>query len=630
VTTIDEFVDLRSEILTASKEQDGFIDEQRALTETLPVMLDAKLVDSEDYNDAYFLLEADDIKLNGYAVNETGERLQLFIVDERYVGEHLESDELLVSEKVHYERQFRRVTKFVRSAIGGSLLEKIQDADPVKSLVVQLSSPQGMEQFDVIEIFLVTLSATVSRKGQELQPRDIHFEKDAIKVSQKSGGVVKKKEILILQRVIDLNFIHAVNVSRGNREPLTVNFKRDFNSRIEVIKAAGGKNFESYLCVLDAEVLSDLYKLYSSRLLEKNVRSFLQFRGVNRGIRDTIRDDPEKFIAYNNGLTITATEARVVNHKKKTYIEALTDFQIVNGGQTTASIYFSKKDGLDISGIQIMAKINVVKGQDENELDELISNISRFSNTQSRVSNVDLRSRNPKLRQLKQLSNSVTTPTGQKWFFERAKGEFNTSLRLAGGQKSAQQKKFPPARRFSKEQLAKYHTAWGNVPFMVKKGGEKVFRHFIEVVSPEDDGSPGVKVDRTFYEELIAKIIIFRQMEKIYGQRKNAIGQIRSAAVPYAISCLYEMSDGAKNGKHFDLARIWKNEGIDETLQVFLKNLLQLINDLIKTYSLSDDLGEYSKKSELWEAIKKSKELKAFMDSSDSKKIMNAYCVIDA
>ena len=433
--------------------------------------------------------------------------------------------------------------------------------------------------------------------------------------------------MLLLRRVIDLNFIHAVNVSRGHREPLVVDFKRDFDTRIEVIHAAGEENFESYLCVLSADVLADLYRLYSSRLLEKNVRSFLQFKGVNRGIRDTIRDSPGKFIAYNNGLTITATKARVVHYKKRAYIESLSDFQIVNGGQTTASIYFSRKDGLDVSGVRVMAKINVVKGDDDKLLDDLISNISRFSNTQSRVSGADLRSRNPQLRRLKALSDSVTTPSGNKWFFERARGEFQTSVRLAGGQKASQQRKYPPARRFSKEQLAKYYTAWGETPHLVKKGGEKVFRHFIEEISPNDEGEFEIDVDRRFYEELVAKIILFRQMEKIYGQGKNAIGQIRSAVIPYALSCLSSMSDGAGEGHRFDLQRIWKSEGVEADLAAYLRRLLILMNDLIKQYAQSDDYGEYAKRVELWDAIRRSPELKEFAETSETRKILGQYLV---
>ena len=164
---------------------------------------------------------------------------------------------------------------------------------------------------------------------------------------------------------------------------------------------------------MPAKVIAALYREFSSRLLEKNVRSFLQFRGVNKGIRETIRKEPEKFVAYNNGLTITATKAEISKSGNIT-IKSLTDFQIVNGGQTTCTIYFTQKDGFDISKVKVMAKINVAKETTEEELEVLISNISNYSNAQSKVSKVDLRSRNPQLVKLKGLSESVITPAGIK------------------------------------------------------------------------------------------------------------------------------------------------------------------------------------------------------------------------
>lgn len=624
MTVVDELWTIRSEILEASKGADAFIDEQSILSEVLPSMLDAKLVDSEDFNESYFVWEIDDLKLNGYAINETQERLQLFVVDESFTSEALAEEEILVSEREHYDRQFKRATRFVRAAYDASLSAKVQDSDPTKVLAAKLSSPDGVKQFDVVEVFLVTLSATVSKKGRELQLRDIHFDKEKLIVTQRVGGTSTKKELLLLRRVIDLNFLHSVQVSKGNREPLIIDFERDFGTKIEVIQAAGEANFASFLGVLRGDVLANMYRLYSGRLLEKNVRSFLQFRGANRGMRDTIREEPEKFIAYNNGLTITAIAARVTTQKRKIYIEALTDFQIVNGGQTTASIYFSGKDGLDISSIQVVVKINVVNSEDEADLEELITSISRYSNTQSKVSNVDLRSRSPQLRQLKTLSESIVTPTGKRWFFERAKGEFHTSLRSAGGQKNSQKNKYPPARRFSKEQLAKYYTAWGETPHLVKKGGEKVFRHFIEVMTQDDESAP-VVIDRAFYEDTVAKIILFRELEQIYGQGRGAVGQIRSAVVPYAISCLYAISDGAGEGRKFALERIWKHEGLDNDLREYLRTLLVLCNELIKKYAKSDDIGEYAKNPELWKAIRRSDELGRFLRASNTVSILQKY-----
>jgi len=609
---VDELLKYRTDILDASKDDDSFIHQEPVLAELLPYMLDAKLIDSEDITNSYFSPGYDNLKVNAYTTNESKERLQLFIINEDSIDESVCEDDLYISLRTDYEKQFKKVIKFVNLSVKGDLNNKVQDSDGVvKSLIYKLNSNSGIEQFDVIEIFLLTLTATVSFRRETVQPRKMYFDDDYLKVNYKKDNEPIKKDILIQRKLIDLNFLANVIESRGNREPLTINFTRDLNKKIEVIQAADERNFESYLCVFDAEVIAGLYKRYSSRLLEKNVRSFLQFKGVNRGIKETIRHKPEQFIAYNNGLTVTATNASITSYKRSLYLDTLTDFQIVNGGQTTASIYFSKKEGLDISKVKVMVKINVAKGVNENDLDNLISNISKFSNTQSRVSNVDLRSKSPQLRKLKSLSDSVTTPSGSKWFFERAKGEFLTKVRHAGSNGERLKKEFPKDRRFTNMELAKYYSAWGECPYLVKKGGEKIFRHFIEKIDPENNSDKTVNIDREFYEKLIAKIILFRDMEKIYGQGKNSLGQLRAAVIPYTLSILYVNTDAS--GDSFNLEKIWKNEGLDIGFMEYLKVLMILVNDLIKKYSDSEDYNEYSKKPELWESIRNSNEIIEFM-----------------
>jgi len=627
---IEELLKYRKDILDSSKDEEGFIQQLGLLSQILPSMLNTKIVDSEDYNESYYLNPADDLKINSYVVSEFGERLIIYLIDENTIDENVKEDDLLISQKADYEKQFKRAIKFIRKSIKGDLNDVIQDSDPVRTLISQINSDEGIHQFDVIQIFLISLSATVSFKGATTQPRTIHFEDDEIIASYHLSKKKLTKELIIKKELIDLNFLFKEMVSRDGRKPLTILFEKTFGYNLEVIKAADEKNFESYLCVLQADVIYQLYKHYSSRLLEKNVRSFLQFKGVNKGIRQTIQKEPEKFIAYNNGLTITSTKAKTSTKKKKLYIESLEDFQIVNGGQTTATIYFSKKDGMDISKIKVMAKINVAKKTDEKDLDELISNISKFSNAQSRVSKVDLRSRNPQLIKLKSLSDSVLTPSGSRWFFDRAKGEFNTKLRFAGNaKKTLIKKEFPPAKRFSKELLAKYFSAWGDKPYLVKKGGEKIFRFFIETISPEEEReSIPIVIDRLFYEQSIAKIILFRTMEKIHGQGMNSIGQLRSAVIPYSLSIIYKYTDGSVNSRYFDLLNIWKNEGLTDDLVEYLRTLMILMNDLIKKYSLSDDYGEYSKRKELWTNILNSIEIKNFMEKSNSKLILEKYTTL--
>jgi len=622
---LEEYFNYRNELLDQSNDDEGFIQENLILSQVLPSMLDAKLIDSEDFTNSYFISKADRLKVNAYSINESGERLQLFIIDENSISLSASNTDLMVSTKSVYENQFKRCTSFLNKAMKGHLNDEIQDSSPVRPLVSNISSSEGTQQFDVVEIFLISLTSTVSLRGANPQPNRIEFDDDEIVVSFQKNKIRHKKGLIIKKRIIDLNFLYNVLISQGNREALIVDFEKMFGEPLYAIKAADEDHFESYLCVLPASVISGLYKDFSTRLLEKNVRSFLQFRGVNKGIRETIRKEPEKFVAYNNGLTITATNGEIILESGQYKIKSLTDFQIVNGGQTTATIYFTQKDGFDISKVRVMAKINVAKEATNEELEELISNISTFSNAQSRVSKVDLRSRNPQLVRIKSLSESVMTPSGKKWFFERAKGEFNTKLRIAGSNKNRLAKEYPTERRFSKELMAKYYSAWGNQPHLVKKGGEKIFRYFIEKLTGEGEFKKPISINRDFYEELIANIIMFRRLEKIYGAGKNSMGQIRSAVVPYTLSILFMITDGDKKAPSFDLLKIWINEGFDNDLEAYFTQLLKLVNELIKKYSDSDDYGEYSKKEELWKRISTSTEVKEFVSNNNTNLIIEKY-----
>lgn len=624
---IQEYLKYRVDLLNESKDDDGFINESNFINNIIPSMLDAKLIDTEDFTETYYSTEIDGslIKINGYIINDSGERLQLFILNDESIS--LDSKDLEISLKEYYEGIFKKAVNFTNKAIKGHLND-IQDIGAINALINQMSSSLGADQFDVVEIFLVSATATVNNSGSIIQPKRIDFKDEKIKIKYTKNRESVEKEILLMKRLIDLNFLYSVLISQGNREALTINFEEQFDFKIEAIKAADETNFESYLCVLPATILAELYKRFSSRLLEKNVRSFLQFRGVNLGMRKTLTKDPEKFIAFNNGLTITASNKEIETIKDKVYIKSLSDFQIVNGGQTTASIYFSQKDGIDVSKVKVMAKINVAKNVSEEDLNDLISSISEFSNSQSKVTTVDLRSRNPQLNKIKALSESIITPSGRKWFFEKSKGEFNTKLRIAGQSgKNRIEKEYPKEYRFTKEQLGKYYSSWGDEPYKVKKGGEAIFRKFLEDISSEENERK-LNIDRNFYELLISRIILFKSLEEIHGARNNAIGQLRSAVVPYTMSILFSKTEGdKKNINTFDLAKLWAKEGLEDDLKIYLKELMILVNDLIKKYAKSDDLGEYSKKKEMWDDISNSHEIKEFLNTDNSCKIFKKYSI---
>lgn len=625
---LDQYLDYRKELIDESRDPEGFTSESGFIaTAVLPLMADAKLIDFEDWQETYYAYPAEKIKINGYMVNESGERLQLFLLNEDSVDLTAKQAELVVSQRSVYDNHFARAVKFVRRAINRQL-DDTQDSSPANVLIHQLSSGDMLEQFDVVEIFLVSATATMELRGNEPKPKALEFEQEEITVSYALEGQQHKKKLLIIRRLIDLNFLFEVMVSQGNREILAVDFEKIFGSPLNAIKAASERNFESYLCVIPAVSLAQLYLLYSTRLLEKNVRSFLDYKNdANRGMLKTMKTDPAKFIAFNNGLTITATSSLASEQNGLTLIQALTDFQIVNGGQTTAAIYFAKKSGVDISKVFITAKINVVKAAEEQELNAFIRDISLYSNTQSKVTTVDLDSQNPQLISLKSMSQSVVTPGGKKWFFDRARGEYSTMLKKAGKENRARLEREFENRRFSKEDLGKYHTSWGNRPYMVKKGGIKVFTSFITAICGDGDKIKAQEIDRVFYEELIAKVILFRSLEKLHGSGRKSIGQLRSAVIPYAISIVHHFTDASRTGIFFDLSRIWKAEGLEEDLADFMVELMRLTNTLIKQYADSDDYGENSKKKELWDNVVESAELQRFIALKTSQHILKKYTI---
>lgn len=625
---IKELFIYREQLLDESKDSDGYLSDAGFLEYCLPWLNETKYIDSVDVTHIYSVIEGGAVKANGYTINESGERLQLFLVNETSTELDSSEADLLISQKAFYEKQFNRALLFLKKSIKKQFEGTIQDANPAWVLIHQLGSSDFIDQIDVVEIFLLSATATVEIRGAAPTGKSLEFEDESISVTYTKNGERAEKQLIIIKRLIDLNFLYNVQIAQGSRYPLVIDFSSaPFKQPLPCLLAASEESFDSYLCALPGSLLAELYKRYSSRLLEKNVRSFLQLKGVNKGMQDTIRKEPEKFIAYNNGLTITATESTLEVVNGVPVIKSLTDFQIVNGGQTTATLYFSQKLGLDISLIRVMAKINVAKDANDDTLDTLISNISTFSNAQSKVSKVDLRARSPQLVKLKSLSESVVTVSGKKWFFERAKGEYATMLRINSGKKAQIEKAFPKDRRFSKEDLAKYYAAWGDKPFAVKKGGEKIFRLFLEEIAGEGKSKKTTVINRSFYEDLIARIILFRSLEKMYGSGSNSFGQLRSAVVPYSLSVLYSFTSGNKKERPFDLLKIWKAEKVDDDLKSFFERLMKLMNDLIKKYAKSDDLGEYSKKPELWDDILYSKEIETFMNKEDNVKVVHRYTI---
>ncbi|WP_210487265.1 AIPR family protein [Rufibacter aurantiacus] len=624
--SIDELQKYREQKLNELQDDEGFLEDENFVSECLYFMYSSKITESDEYNDAYYESrhQGHPLKINGYLFNESGERLQLFVSD---IPQAIDESSVLISRREYYDNLFLMGTRFVRSACKGEL-KSIHAVSPVKPLINKLSSFEGINEIDVIEVFLLSATISVDNRGKEQKARTFEFEEEIISLETSNSGIKVEKDILIKKKLIDINFLQRIESANEPREPLEVRFRERYEFPLECIEAARETNYASYLAVIPGKVLWQLYRDYSSRLLEKNVRAFLNFRGANKNMRDTIKKNPERFLAYNNGVTITASDAEFSTDGGRIYIDSLSDFQIVNGGQTTASIFFTGKEGVNIDKVKVTAKINILKTDSAEDLEELISSISLSSNTQTKVTSVDLRSRNPHLLRIKELSLSYIARDGKKWFFERAKGEYFTHLNTVSNRRAAE-KEFPKDRKLSKEQIAKYYVAWGQKPFLVKKGGEKVFKDFMTMIQ-EEYPSPE-HMDKIFFEDLVARVILFREFEELYGTRSAAIGQIRSATVPYAISAFYSRNITSEKPYRstLDLSRICADGKLEADFSTVAKSLLKLINECILKYRTSDDTSEAAKKEELWKIIKTCKEVTDFFRSTPARKVMEKYSLTE-
>ena len=269
-------------------------------------------------------------------------------------------------------------------------------------------------------------------------------------------------------------------------EPITIDIEEWLGESLPCLEVpAETADYRAYLAIVPGTLLHRLYHEFGSRLLELNVRSFLMLRGkVNKGIRETILEQPERFMAYNNGLCITAGSLAIADRPDGGMaIRGITGMQIVNGGQTVATIHRAVQvDRADLSRVFVQAKITVVN---EEQIGTLVPLVSRFANSQNKVNEADFSANSKYHVKLQQLSETVWCPgEATRWFYERARGQYQVARAREGTtpmRKKAFDSRTPSKQNFDKVQLAKYANTWSQLPHVVSRGGQKNFAAFTPV-----------------------------------------------------------------------------------------------------------------------------------------------------
>lgn len=398
----------------------------------------------------------------------------------------------------------------------------------------------------------------------------------------------------------DIDRLYRCVTSGKMRETIEIDFAEKYGCTIPCIENITSEKYGVYLAIISGELLASLYAEYRDRLLEKNVRSFLQVKGaVNKGIRDTLRTEPDMFLAYNNGISVTAEDVEIVRDENgKPSIKKIRDMQIVNGGQTTASIYNASQDKkmpADLTKVYVQMKLSVISSPEN--MDEIVPRISAFANTQNKIQLADFSANDAFHRRVEELSRTIWAPAqnGLKpvnWFYERARGQYADMLsRESTTLRRKQFKETHPS--FTKTDLAKYENTWDQLPFYVSEGAQKNFRRFTLRLNERKNALP----DERYYQYLIAKAILFRRTEKLVQQQH--FGGYRANIVTYTIAYISYMT-----AQRIDLDRIWKEQSLSEALEKEIVNISSLVHSVITNPPGGANISEWCKKEKCWDAVK--------------------------
>ena len=522
-------------------------------------------------------------KINGYALYENYESLDLF------VSIYNHEKEIKTVSKADLEKAMARLVKFFRNAVSRNYVHEIEESSEIFDLAQTLANAQEIKDFLVrVNVFLLTNGEVKSK----------------IRISSKIEGFP------VFFRVIDIHYL--CNLAKTSGVPIELDFAGSGVVIPCISNLKKNEDYQSYLAIFPGSALVDIYEQYGPRLLEQNVRSFLQFTGkINKGIRQTIIQEPQMFLAFNNGITATAEHVHLIDlpGNKGKAIGCVKDFQIVNGGQTTASIYHTCKKGkADPSKIFIPLKLTIIN--DRENFSEIVGRIAEYANTQNKVSASDLSSNRENLVTLEKLSRTLWAPPkpGEmhqtRWFFERTRGQYrNEKSRFATtpSRKKQFEKQNPKGQMFTKELLAKYINSWkegyhnGRLvigPHTVVRGSQKNYALFLNYNFTD-------KPDHIFLEDAVAQAILFKSAEKIYGVKPNSIGDMRYIAVPYSIAWL-----GYKTENSLNLYKIWKNQEISSDLSRKLREIMLKTEEYIKKNAPGSLYGEWAKKEECWLQIR--------------------------
>lgn len=576
-----ELVDFNQEFIEEVK---GYATEHSELTETaftnvfLSYLSDFGETKTADAEVTYCMKESEKIKVNAFSYSEYFQSLTLI------VSCYEKNGKIEKLNKADTVKICKQASKFYKlCCASSSLFEEMEESSNEYMLYEFIKSNK-----DNIENLYIILLTNKLVNGD--LPEDTMINKTTVKY-----------DVWDIERLVQAVY------QRKEAEKLVIRFKNKYKYRLKLIKIPQESNiYDCYVGYISGACLAEIYRDEGQRLIEKNVRSFLQATGkVNKGIRDTLRSDPAMFMAYNNGIS-TIAEQVVIDENDSTedfiIIKELVGWQIVNGGQTTASIYAAFQNKVDLSNVNVQMKLTVIKSDEQ--LDNIVSNISRYANSQNNITMSDFSANDDFHIKLEQLSRRVYIPVekgkpSQRWFYERARGQYSVEVnrQLTAASKRKYKEQNPKNKCISKTVAAKCAMCWLKYPDIVSKGLETNFVKYSEMVQSGEIGEPNEK----FYCDLISQVILFQHCDKIVDAQN--FGGYKAQINYYTIALLSEFHSDKVSFEY-----IWKHQNISPEVSQLLEDCCYKVWNHFMNPNTNNAKGvnitQWCKKEDCWTLLK--------------------------
>ena len=538
------------------------------------------------------------VKIDGYSYSIDEGSLNLFI---SIFSPDIEAKSLTQTE---VNQGFKRLEAFFEKSFDKSYYIKLEESTSIYDLSYFIH--KNKKNISTVKYYLLS-NKVLSDRVESIQPNE-------------------KDSLSFLFHIWDISRLFRMNASNQKKEDIFIDFDKELKRPLYCLPAhLNNKDYESSLLVMPGELLASLYSKYGSRLLEQNVRTFLQARGkINKGLRTTIMQHPEQFFAYNNGLTTTAENIEVEATSNGLRIKSLNNLQIVNGGQTTASIFNTmSKDKAELKHIFVQMKLTIVAPK---QVEEQVPKKSEYANNQNKVNAADFFSNHPFHVRIEGFSRRIYAPAQDgghkqsKWFYERARGQYaDAQSHKTKSEQSKFQLEYPKKQLIDKTMLSKFQNVWEEIPHIVSQGGQNSFVSYASMIGKSWEREEQ-KYNELYYKISIAKAIIFMTAERLISSSSWYTRDYRAQAVAYSIAYMAKrINDG---NKHFNFLSVWNLQRIPKATEDALAIITQQVySALTNPPSGITNIGQWAKGIGCWQKIK---ELKinlpeAFIDELISK-----------